>query len=352
MKVGIFSPYLETMGGGERYLLTVAEFFQDRGDAVDIFWSGDSDKTQLTRLFNLNLEKVKFVPDVFFNNVGLKDKLLVTTKYDLIFFLSDGSIPSSLATKNILHFQRPFNLPNQKTLFNKIKLSRFSTIVCNSKFTQRSIDQTFGVKSRVLYPPVDIKNFTPGKKENLILSVGRFFAPSNPKKQDILIDIFAKAVHTDFKNFKFVLVGSVTGDSQSAIAKLRTRAKNLPIQIICDASFPELKKLYSQAKFFWHAAGFGQDLQQHPDRAEHFGMSTVEAMSAGAVPIVFGAGGQLEIVEESVSGNFWQTPAELIKKTTALITNPRLTSEISKNAVLRAKDFSKEKFFQHLNEIL
>ncbi len=349
MKVGIFSPYLETMGGGERYLLTVAEFFQSRGDQVDVFWNKKEDKAKLAETFNLDLSQVQFVPDVFFDHKTVLQKLLATAQYDLMFFLSDGSIPSSLASKNILHFQRPFRLPNQKTLLTKIKLSRFCAIVCNSQFTKKDIDKTYAVNSVVLYPPVDVKNFVPGKKENLILSVGRFFAPSNPKKQEVLVDVFKKMA---LKDYKFVLVGAVTGDSQDAVEKLRIKIKNLPIEIVTDASFQKLADLYSRAKIFWHAAGYGENLEKFPDRAEHFGITTVEAMAAGCVPIVFAAGGQTEIVSEGKTGLFWKTTSQLVTKTLKVVQDDKLCQQISRRATVRAKDFSQAKFFTRLNEII
>ena len=65
-----------------------------------------------------------------------------------------------------------------------------------------------------------------------------------------------------------------------------------------DASGAELRDLYGRASIFWHAAGLGEDPERHPDRYEHFGITTVEAMSAGAVPVVIDAAGQAEIVEQ------------------------------------------------------
>lgn len=351
MKVGVFSPYLETRGGGERYLLTVAQYFVKRGDSVDLFWD-QADKKLLADTFHLDLSSVNFVPDVFFSDKSLWEKLLVTAKYDLIFFLSDGSIPSSLARKNILHFQRPFRLTNQKTLLNRLKLSRFSAIVCNSEFTKRDVDKTFGIKSLVLYPPVDTKSFQPKRKTNLILSVGRFFAPSNPKKQEVLVDAFIGMVKSGFRDYRLVLVGGVTGDSSAAVAKLQAKSKNFPIEIISDASFPKLQDLYSQARFFWHAAGFGEDLEKAPDKAEHFGITTVEAMSAGVVPIVFAGGGQKEIITSGKNGFFWQTPVQLAKITSRLAADAILQKKVAAATVARSKAFSIEKFFAKLDEIV
>lgn len=347
MKVGIVSPYLETMGGGERYVLTAAEFFLQRGHTVNIFWNRSQDKEKLIQTFNLDLSKANFVPDVFFNNKNILEKLLTTTGYDLMFFLSDGSIPTSLAKKNILHFQRPFRLPNQKNLFNKIKLSRFSAIVCNSNFTKKDIDKTFAVTSLVLYPPVDLASFQPGKKENTIISVGRFFGPSHPKKQEILIDTFKKI---NLKNWELVLIGGLTAGFD--ITSLKRKIEGFAIKIIPDCTFNNLCHYYSRASIYWHAAGFGQDLEKYPEQAEHFGMSTVEAMAAGCVPIVFAGGGQLEVITESKNGFFWKTTNELIDKTIRVINNRDLQQDISDNAMMRARFFSKEKFFAKLNALI
>jgi glycosyltransferase involved in cell wall biosynthesis len=42
--------------------------------------------------------------------------------------------------------------------------------------------------------------------------------------------------------------------------------------------------------------GYGQDLDAHPESAEHFGIAIVEAMSAGIIPLAFNAGGPREIL--------------------------------------------------------
>lgn len=327
MKVGFYSPYFDIYGGGERYVLSAVEFFLNEGHHVDIFCNEKLSKEIVQKYFNINISGANL----------LKNKVL-TFDYNLFFFLSDGSIPLSLAQKNILHFQHPFNYFDQKTFWNRLKLSRFNKILCNSKFTKSFIDKTYGVNSNVLYPPVDVKNFSGSKKENIILSVGRFFSPSPPKKQEILIDNFKKM---NLKNWQLVLIG---GGQSDEIDKLN--GEN--IKTIVNGSFAVLQNYYSKAKIFWHATGYDEDLEKHPEKAEHFGMTTVEAMAAGCVPIVFAGGGQLEIITDNKNGFFWKTKEQLIKKTLAVIKDNALWEKISAEAMIRAQDFSKEKFNQCL----
>lgn len=349
MKVGIFSPYLETMGGGERYLLTVAEFFCCRGDQIDIFWSKDRDLAKIKDRFNLDLTGVNFRDNIFDGKMNLLDRLVQTMNYDLIFFLSDGSIPTSLAKKNILHFQTPFHYDNQNTLVNKLKLSRFSAVVCNSFFTKRYIDGTYDINSQVLYPPVDIDKFFPGKKENLILSVGHFYGDIRPKRQDIMVETFIKL---GLPGWRLVLIGGAQNGAEREVNKLRKIAAGFPVEFVVPGPFNVLKDHYAKAKIYWHAAGYGADLEKFPEKAEHFGMSTVEAMAAGCVPIVFCGGGQKEIIVEGENGFFWDNMGELNKKTLKIVSDNNLREKIYKNAIARSKFFSKEKFFQDLEKLL
>jgi glycosyltransferase involved in cell wall biosynthesis len=101
--------------------------------------------------------------------------------------------------------------------------------------------------------------------------------------------------------------------------------------------------LYGRARLFWHAAGFGS-ADSSPESSEHFGISTVEAMSAGAVPIVINKGGQPEIVEHGVSGFLWNTLDELREYTRLLAADEPLRLRMSNAARERAELFSRSRF--------
>lgn len=340
MKVGIYSPYLDILGGGERYALTVAEFFLHRKDKVDLFWGKAVNFQQIEQRFSIDIAGAGVVPL----------KKLNTYSYDLIFWVSDGSIPLSFAKKNILHFQHPFNF-ERKNLANKTKLLKINKIVCNSNFTKRFIDKSYGVNSDVLYPPVDVAQFHPGKKDKLILSVGRFFSPNNPKNHEILIEEYKK-MSKKIPSWKLVLLGGIAAEHKKTLTSLQNQAKGYDIKIITDVTIKVLKDYYSSAQIYWHAAGFGYDLEKDPEKAEHFGITTVESMSAGCVPIVFGGGGQLEIISENKNGLFWQTLDELGEKTLEVINSSMLKGTLSENAIKRSKDFSKKVFTTNLDNLL
>ncbi|PIV12895.1 MAG: glycosyl transferase family 1, partial [Candidatus Nealsonbacteria bacterium CG03_land_8_20_14_0_80_36_12] len=81
---------------------------------------------------------------------------------------------------------------------------------------------------------------------------------------------------------------------------------------------------------------------------EHFGMTTVEAMSAGCVPIVINKGGQKEIIQNNKDGFLWETSGDLIDLTEKVINDDKLMSSISEEAVKKSRNFSKKKFYEKI----
>lgn len=385
----IYDPYLDTLGGGERYCLSVAEILLKHNYKVDLFWSGDKTLVEKAeKRFSLNLNGLNIVPDIFeikpqklefleenenllrfinrtinpqhlhFKFKNFFKKIQNNQKYDLIFYLSDGSLPFLFGKKNYLHIQVPFvTSPNilRKTI-NKAKIKLFSNVICNSEFTARFQKDIFKNKVLVLYPPVDVDKFQSSeKKENIILSVGRFDNILNAKKQDVLIDAFKILVKENhISGWKLVLAGgSLVEPSKNSYFKyLQEKAKNLPIDFIVNPPFEELKKIYAKSKIYWHAAGFEVDESTNPENTEHFGITIVEAMSSGLVPVVVSKGGIPEIVNNGVNGFLWQTIDELVSKTQKLIDNPENYKLMSQQSLINCQQFSKDNFEKQLISII
>ena len=75
-------------------------------------------------------------------------------------------------------------------------------------------------------------------------------------------------------------------------------------------------------------------------------------MAAGAVPVVFAAGGPAEIVEHGVNGFHWRTTDELIALTKRLIEDPQRREDMSVAGQARAMDFSTARFSASLTALL
>jgi len=345
-KAGIYDPYLDTLGGGERYCLTLAEFLLNSGWEVDLFWEKEDLKEKIGERFQISLKRVNFV----YIPKKLLKKVEIHRKYDLLFWLSDGSVPFMFAKKNILHFQIPFKNVGGKSFLNKFKLKLIDEIICNSQFTKEVIDGEFGIKSIVIYPPVDVNKFKSGKKENIILSVGRFSRLMQEKGQEILINCFKKITQEGLRGWKFILAGGSEVGGSDLVERLRLLAKGYPIEIFENISFRQLVDLCSKAKIFWAANGYGIDEDKNPEKMEHFGISVVEAMSAGAVPLLIKKGGFREIIEDGKSGFFWESTDELIGKTLQL--SGKSLEKIARQARQRSLHFAKEKFYERISKII
>lgn len=358
MKIGIFDPYLDDLGGGEKYMMTVAQCLSKDHD-VKVFWDNKEDIKELQKRFSLDISKVEFIKNVFSSKVSLLTRLLQTKKFDVIILLSDGSIPFSLSKKTFIHFQQPI-LISSLDLKTKYKISRINKFFCNSYYSKSYVDKSLGVNSIVLYPPVEIKN-KKGKKENIILHVGRFRVRDvtvsgvpigDYKKQKVMLDAFKKMVDEGSKGWSFVLAVSVRNDDLNSFQVLKDSAKGYPIEFMVNKTNDELWDIYTKAKIYWHASGYGEDLVKQPEYAEHFGISTVEAMGAGVVPVVINAGGQKEIVENGKNGYLWNNIDELLKYTEDLISDQNLWSKMSEEAKERSKIFSGDRFCNELSDLI
>jgi glycosyltransferase involved in cell wall biosynthesis len=356
MKIGVYSPYLDDLGGGERYIANLALCLA-KEHTVSIFWDKREDIKNLEERFSLDLSEIKIENNIFSSNFSFLQRLLKTRDYDAIVFLSDGSIPIVLSKKLFIHIQQPFQELGHSFL-RSIKIKRVNSFFCNSYFTKYFVDREFGIESKVIYPCVEIFNKRV-PKENIICTVGRF-RPGKRSLQDlndfkkfsVMIEAFCSMVKKGFSGWRFVVVAGVRKEDEDLFSALQAKARDYPIQFLVNKSNKELWDVYNRAKIYWHAAGFGEDLIKHPERAEHFGISTVEAMGAGAVPVVFGAGGQKEIVADGINGFLWDNLEELERKTYTLAKDTTLWKRLSESARERAGFFSKEKFCQEVKSLI
>lgn len=350
VKIGIFDPYLDTLSGGEKYILTIASCLADKNQ-VFLFWDDDLIFKKANERFGINVQNLNLTKNIFSPRSSFLKKILSTKNYDAIFYVSDGSIPALLSKKNILIFQFPVNWVNGKNILTRLKLNKIQNVLCYSNFVKKFIDKTFNIDSVVLAPSVNSVKIDK-KKANLILTVGRFTKAINTKKQEVLIDTFKKMCDRGLSKWSFVIVGSVLSKDKEYVEELKNRSENYPIEILENTSLENLIDYYNKSKIYWHAAGFGEDLQKHPERAEHFGISTVEAMGAGAVPVVINAGGQKEIINDGESGFLWNSLDDLIEKTQLLINNEKLWLQMSDKAIRKARDFAGDRFCGQLYKIL
>lgn len=348
MKIGFYSPYLDALGGGERYILQMASLLSVQYEVV--IFGPQTLREIASERFGLDLAKVKFIPSFF--NANTIVKIIKTTEFDVLFYVTDGSLFISGARKNILVVQVPQKSMYHTDAFTKFKLGFWKTQLVYSGFVKKYIDLWWGTQAVVFPPAVDIPQLKPNRKENIILTVGRFFPSPHTKRQDALIDAFKNLKLQGLKGWKLILAGGVDEQGKDYLNRMKKMITDDSIEILTNITNKELTDIYKKAKLYWHAAGYEGDVNNHPERAEHFGITTLEAMSYNAVPLVFPAGGQLEIIEDNINGLFWQTKNELCEKTIQLINDKYLLNKLSAGAYKRSQDFNVKIFENKLNKLL
>jgi glycosyltransferase involved in cell wall biosynthesis len=233
-------------------------------------------------------------------------------------------------------------------------IDSYQKILPISKFSQHWINKYWHLPSEVLYPPVSIHKFKAAtNKKNIILHVGRFFVGGHSKKQLEMLRVFKELVDAGHTDWELHFIGGVAHGSlhRAYVDKIKDEAEGYPVHLHTDAPFSLLQNILSQAKLYWHATGLDENDQKYPVMLEHFGITTVEAMAAGCVPIVINKGGQPEIVTKE-AGYVWETRKQLFALTEELMHNEEKRQEMSLAAIERSKDFSMQVFRKKLRSIL
>lgn len=312
----LFSPYPMTPGGGEKYLLTIAQELSKTYLTTLAFEHrySTSRLRQLERYLNLDL-----------SGVSLMDfSLAKLQSWDVAFVLGNSVAPpfQKLSPTSFYICQFPFD--RQYFLSRPLPFADAYHYLCYSEFVKDHILEGKGMQSSqvTVLAPVIQAYPRASVKERIIVSVGRFFAGGHCKNQQLLIEAFKRLVSGGLlKGWKLVLVGSTRPEYEHRMyyRQCREAAEGLNVEIVPDASFETLSDLYGRAALYWHGAGLGIDPGESPEKLEHFGITPLEAASAGCHVFVPAVGGPLEIAERA-PGNFhlFETIDELVELTDVL----------------------------------
>ncbi|MDG6934178.1 MAG: glycosyltransferase, partial [Nitrososphaerota archaeon] len=237
--------------------------------------------------------------------------------------------------------------------FEKRYLDR-TRIITNSKFTQSEIRRILGRDSEVVYPPAVSADLTDPKfpRRDQVLTVSRI---ALDKDLGILKDIASKNTA-----FRYYLVGTTDKTSPQVVRDLRgvTFFSNVRYDVYTEVikdiqgiiifpnlGYSDLKELYSTSKVYLHTK-----------HNEHFGISIVEAMAHGCVPVVHKSGGPwIDILDQKQGeyGYAYETAEEAYRYIEFLMVDRGVREEISRRARERALSlFSEEAFQRRMVEIV
>lgn len=385
--IGVYNLYLRTMGGGEKLTLALAEHLS-RSHNVWLFSADPLDIDALEQFFGVDLSRVSPVrlkgPGPLLRLVAKArgrrapafslHHYLQLKKLNLDIFINN-SYASGLvcpAAQGVLMCMFPYHpapRPATDSLARRVKdslvdglercvtgfavrnvVASYSSVVAISRYSAEWASRMWGRGPVVINPPCDDMG-PPSAKQKIILHVGRFVADvgereRHHKGQDVLLETFKGMTDLWRRGWELHFVGHVGADAESAkfAAALVESAAGLPVSFHFGAGLGELRDLYRRAAVYWHATGFGLPAEAYPAGQEHFGITTVEAMSAGAVPVVYGSGGQMEIVTHGADGFCWTDTAELARLTEELANDQTLRERLSRQAVASSRRFGREAF--------
>ena len=387
-RVGIFDHVSLRLGGSQLVVANMAaQLSQDY--AVDVIHSGQGyTLASLATAFGLDLTRVNeriisnslgsFSPPGlvmgYLRRRGQLDRQ-ITEPYDLFIYSGHGVPPVCSARRGLVYCHFPFEShPNYGLLRtdgweSRSHLGRwirllgytwlwnwrmrgYQIILGNSNFTSGWIEQRWERPSEVLYPPVAIE-LPSVAKENIIVSLGRFIV-TDGKNHVLQLKTFREFLSTTGGNWRLCLIGFCTDlpQDRAYLERLQTISSDIPVTFVVNASRQTLWTHLATAKLYWHATALKGGSNVPPERMEHFGIATVEAMGAGCVPLVPMSGGQPEIVEHAVSGFLCRDAEELLQHTSRLAGDESLCQQMGQAAKERSTLFSPEAFKEGLNHLV
>lgn len=366
----------DRVGGGQLHQAIVADVLASSHEVDLIHHVPGLTHEQLSRQYELDLDRVnlRYVKPFAtvwpygpeggrFNGNPFDAHRAVTEPYDLFVNVVVSPPIRSYARRSVLLVLFPFagradvwpwNEPADRTPMPKRILrnayygsrwrrvfASYTRCIANSAFTAGWIRNRWGRDADVVFPPVRAR-FAVRPKEKLILSVGRFSRIGTQKRQLEMVKAFVRACDKSLRGWEYWCVGGASKSpvDQRYFAEVAEAANGYPVRLIPNAPVDVVRDAYERASVFWHAAGYGIDHHLHPEQAEHFGMSTVEAMSAGCVPVVIRKGGQREIVEDGTSGFLVDTLDELVGRSHELVVSPQLREVMAEAARARSRVFT------------
>ena len=352
----LFTPYHITPGGGERYLFSLAQACIQAGYQTWLVLPEIYSELRIhniAKVFGYSLKGI---------HITSLDRAQKMPLFDWCFVIGNEIPPpiKPLGKVNWYICQFPFPEIQVERDLRKGNLEYYQKILAYSTYSQQNIARQlaeYRIKKpsiEILSPPVPLQAWQETKPTKNILSVGRFFINGHCKQHHLLIKAFRKLYQPEM-GIELHLAGSLAPGHDHLIYLLQCQelAKGLPIHFHIDASAIELSTLYRDCAIYWHGGGLGIDLAVEPEKCEHFGITILEAMSAGIITIAVNNGGPAEIISDGVDGFLYNSENELVELTNKILN--AIDAEFSNlrlQARKRAEQFSEAIFNNAIQKYL
>lgn len=289
MKIGIIHGFVGGGGGTEKTLYAIVEALANGGHQVSLYTVSKP---------TIKIPGIKIISSLPFHLpvLGLYQRYMESkiiekaNDEDLIIQASGGLVlPRTKNQKVIIYchhdfqnetkkditkykgiwswYYKPYYILSQK--FVKQINDENLLFISNSKFIQDSIKQKFSKNSVVIYPPVELELFKDDtKKENSVITVSRY---SQEKNLEFAIDVFQDI------DIKYTMIGNTkTKVNELYYEKILSKVNSMKstISLLKNIERNKVIENLKKSKIYFHAS------------PETFGISIVESIAAGCIPIV------------------------------------------------------------------
>lgn len=374
-RIGIIHPYLRVGGGSEARALWIAEALKDDYD-VTLLTMGDPDLNALNSYYGTHLAPDQInilsfrIPRIFRHGFDALRALKLyrycknrSSDFDLMIstynvmdfgkrgiqFIADFSFHDRL--RRILHPKKGgINIFYRKSPWRwaYIMLARFlskssengwkrNLTIANSEWSEKIISDTFGVQTKVLFPPVigSLPDINWRERKNGFVAIGRLVSE---KGFDIVIEIL-KSLRNKGHGIHLHILGPV--EDRKYIKKLSNQIEGNE-----DWIFLEGQKFGHEKMDFMRRHKYGIS----GCRNEAFGIAVAEMVQSGMIVFVPDSGGQVEIVDHRDLA--YENVEDASIKINKVLQDDQLQTELLRHLAVQGKKFSVEIFLSESKKLV
>lgn len=358
--IALIHPSLNRMGGSERLCLEIMRVFKDQGHNVHLYtldrtnwglmesnWGVKArpDRETYSQTSPLNLSDPAswaWAAATYLWTLlkAQMDEGLSVNNYGEVFpLISDISYIHSRPLITV--DGDPYGVPvwGYSRKFYDLLYHRLShahpggRLLTNSTYNMELVKTHLHRDARVVHPFIEPVTYRGEPKTGNVLTVSRI-APG--KNLTIIPEVAQRA-----RGPRFILAGKMQGSSDKVLAALRRQPR---LEIHTNPTREDLLDLMRRSSVY---------LSTQPD--EGFGISVLEAMSAGCVPVVPRDGGPWHDILQRRDGEVglsYRDPGEAAERIREVLGDEQLREALRAGAVERSRSFNVERFERELAEAL
>lgn len=317
IRAGIYTPFKINPGGGENYILSILAVIGQSCHACLITPSYVSRYRVVMVAEQLGISLPPF--DIMTEEDALHNS------FDIMISIGNTIIPEKIFDAKTFYYLCQFPFPLHYTCYHANRQDfGIEKYICYSEYSKCEIEKEISkyrlkpTDIEIVNPPARVSNISDDEllssKEEVLsfVTVGRFIIHGHRKNQDKILEALLDV--SKRRRLKAWIYGALGPGEKDRRFYQDILERNTNPDIIIDANVSNeaIRDAYKCSHFYIHAAGLDTALGIKNSESEHFGISLVEAMSFGCVPIVFGHGGPKEILDGCGVGFQYQSLSELI----------------------------------------